>query len=56
MAEISMMWDWLVNMGIATDDELNLITDINGYSMETLNNVLYARTGYREREQMEGEE
>ncbi len=53
--EINEMWDWLVNMGIATDEELRLITNINGYSVETLNDVLFARTGYRDREQFEAE-
>ena len=49
------MWDWLVEMEIATDEELKLITGINGLAIETLNDVLYYRTGYRDREQMEGE-
>jgi hypothetical protein len=48
--EISKMWDWLLDMGIATEEELQLVTDINGYSLETLNDVLYARTGYRDQE------
>ena len=49
------LWDWLVDMGIATDEELKLITGINGLTIETLNDVLYYRTGYRDREQMEEE-
>ncbi len=49
--EINELWDWLVDMGIATEEELGLITNINGYSLETLNDVLFARTGYRDREQ-----
>ena len=56
MKKINEMWGWLVDMGIATDEELQLITDINGYSIDTLEDVLYSRTGYRSREQMEGEE
>ena len=55
MKEIERMWEWLVEMNVATEEELNLITDINGYNMEALNNVLYARTGYRSRQQVEGE-
>ena len=51
------MWDWLVSMGIATEGELWYITGINGYNIDTLidtlNNVLYYRTGYRTREQYE---
>lgn len=56
MEKIKEMWDWLVEMGIATDEELQLITDINGYKMQTLNDVLYARTGYHDREQYEDAE
>jgi hypothetical protein len=48
--EISKMWDWLLDMGIATEEELQLVTDINGYSLETLNDILFARTGYRDQE------
>jgi hypothetical protein len=52
---VSATWDRLEDEGIATCDELKLITDINGYDMKTLNDVLYARTGYRDFEQMDGE-
>lgn len=44
-------FDLLVNYGIATEDELRLVIDINGYTGKTLNDVLYARTGYRSWEQ-----
>ena len=54
--KISKKWDWLLDTGIATEKELQLVTDINGYSVETLNDVLYARTGYRDQEQLEDEE
>ena len=46
-------WDYLTGNGIATEDELQLITSINGYNIETLNSVLYVRTGYRSIEQIE---
>ena len=49
------MWEWLLDNGIATNEELKLITGINGLTIETLNDVLYYRTGYRDREQMEEE-
>lgn len=38
----------LVDSGIATQAELQLVTDINGYSLDTLSDVLYARTGDRD--------
>ena len=51
----SEMWDCLVESGIATENELCLVTDINGYNEETMLDVLYARTGYRNFEQLEEE-
>jgi len=50
------IWDYLIETGIATDEELKLITCINGYSEGTLNDVIYARTGYRNIEQLKEEE
>ena len=50
------MWTRLVDDGIATEEEIQLVTDINGYSVETMLAILYARTGYRNFEQMEDEE
>lgn len=44
-------FDFLVEYGIATEDEIRLVTDINGYNEETLNDILYARTGNRSVEQ-----
>ncbi len=49
------IWEELIARGIATEAELQLVTDINGYSEETLMDVLFARTGYRNFEQMEDE-
>ena len=42
------LWTLIVEYGIATDSEIDLVTDINGNSIETLNNIIYARTGYRD--------
>lgn len=49
------MWQRLVDDGIATEEECQLVTDINGYTEEALLDILYARTGYRNFEQMEDE-
>lgn len=49
---IDKIWDYLVESEIATEEELDLITCINGYSVETLNDVIYARTGYRSLDQL----
>ncbi len=48
---ISDMWNKLLDMGVS-EETLNIITDINGYSEETLCDVLYAYAGYRSFEQI----
>ena len=52
---IEQMWDYLTETGIATEEELSLITAINGYNEETMCDVLYARTEYRNFDQLETE-
>ena len=46
------IWDAIVEHGIATEEELELITAINGYNEDTLNDVIFVRTGYRNIEQL----
>lgn len=45
------LWDFITVNEIATDEEIRLVTDINGYNEEALNDIIYARTGYRNYEQ-----
>lgn len=40
-------WDYLLESGIATEAELQLVTCLNGYSLEVLQDVLDVRTGYK---------
>ena len=48
-----MMYDYLVELGIATADELNLARNLmSGSWKEVLLAVLFIRTGYRSLEQM----
>jgi hypothetical protein len=47
------LWDYLIAREIATREELSLVTDIIGYSVESLLKVLYAKTGYNSIEQIE---
>lgn len=47
-------WDLLVEMGIS-EETLDIITSINGYNLQTLEDVLYAKFGYRSFEQLERE-
>lgn len=44
-------YDYIIDMGIASEETLRVITDINGYSEETLDDVLYCQTTYRDLEQ-----
>ena len=45
------LWDYILEMGIATENELKLVTGIYGHKLTTLESVLYYRTGYRDLEQ-----
>ena len=47
------IWDYIVEQGIAIEDECRLVTNINGYNEESLNDIIYAKVGYRSVEQME---
>ena len=48
------MWDALEALGVS-EQTLQIATSINGYSRETLEDVLYAHTGYRNFDQLEDE-
>lgn len=53
---VEKIWDNIIELEIATENELQLITSINGYNIETLNDVIYSRTGYRNIEQLKESE
>ena len=46
------LWDYLLETQLATENELQLVTSINGFSLETLESILYVRTAYRSLEQI----
>ena len=50
------LWEDLLDRGIATEEEMKLVTCINGFTVQTLNDILYARTGYEDIEQLDEEE
>ena len=50
--QINEVWDLLIEYGVATQEELELVTCINGYNIDALNDVIYARTGYRNIDQL----
>ena len=46
------LWDYLLECEIATQEEINLVTAINGTNLDSFESILYARTGYRSLEQI----
>ena len=52
--EVGNLWDKLIELGVS-QDTLQIITNINGYNTKTLNDVLYAKFGYRSIDQLEDE-
>ena len=51
MYNMNDIWNSIIEYGIATDEELQLVTCINGYNDETLNVVIYVRSGCHDIEQ-----
>lgn len=51
----SMLWEFIINNNIATESELQLVTSINGWSEETMKDVIYAKKGLRDYEQCTSE-
>ena len=51
MRTVEEIWDIVIEHNIATTEELELVTQINGYSKQSLDDVVYARTGYNAIEQ-----
>ena len=49
------MFYYLVDTGVATEDEIQLVCNINGWTEETMEEILYARTGYRSFKQVKEE-
>lgn len=45
------IFDFIVENDIATREEIVLVTSINGYTEETLNDIIRTRTGYRSKKQ-----
>lgn len=44
---IQTMYDYLTDNGIATEEEIALVTAINGDNSETYEDILFVRTGWR---------
>lgn len=52
---LAQAWDTLIDMGVS-EETLRVVTNINGYSLDTLQNVLYSVAGYEDFDQLEDEE
>lgn len=49
---IETMWNTLLEMGVS-EETLRVVTDINGYNEETMEDILYACFGYRSFDQLD---
>lgn len=45
------VWDYIIEHHIATENELRLVCNINGSSVDNLQEVIHVRTGYMDMEQ-----
>lgn len=48
--------NYLLDYCIATEEEIDLICAINGQNLESLEDILYVRTGYRSLDQIIGKD
>ena len=46
------LYDYLIDYDIATEEEIGLVCSINGTNLESLESILYVRSGYRSLEQI----
>lgn len=54
--EMMELYDYMVECEIATISELNLAINLCGNTIQTLNQVLYIKTGYRDLQQLLNED
>lgn len=47
-SDLNKVADIIIDYGIATEDEVQLVCKINGWNIESLNSIILARTGYRD--------
>ena len=52
---IEKAWEKLEELGVS-EQTLQIVTSINGYTLSTLEDILYAHVGYRSFDQLDGEE
>lgn len=54
--KFSDLYDWIIEEGIASEETLQVVINLLGRKIEVLNDIIEVQTGYRSREQYEGEE
>ena len=45
--QLNHMYDTILELGIAIREELELVTRINGFNEQALNDIVYVREGYQ---------
>lgn len=50
--DVNQAWKLLIKLELFTERELQLVTHLNGFRLEVLNDCLFARYGYRDLEEM----
>lgn len=55
MMDIENAWNTLLNLGVS-EETLQTVTDINGYNIESLNDICYSRFGYQSVEDLQEED
>ena len=46
------LYDYLMDCEVATENEISLVCSINGTNLDSLESILYSRTGYHDLEQI----
>lgn len=44
-SEVDEAWDYLVDNGLVSEEALQLVVAVNGYTMQTIDDVCYAVAG-----------
>lgn len=47
----NLLYDFIRDNEIATQEEIELVTQINGYNEDALNDIIWCRTGYHDAKQ-----
>lgn len=46
--DVNEIYNYMIDYGIVSEETLSIITSINGYNEDTLNDVLYCVIGYHD--------